>query len=69
MIAYDKHQCTIHFPFIEEINCINNCISHAIISEITINITLHGSNYSRLLKHFIPIMIANRLLRFHNDCL
>ena len=51
MIAYDKHQCTNHFLCIAEINCNNNCISNRIYqcafkSEITLNITIHGSNYN-----------------------
>ena len=29
----------------------NQC---AIMSEIILNIILHGSNYNRLLRHFIP---------------
>ena len=27
---------------------------NAIMSEIILKITLHGSNYNRLLRHFIP---------------
>ena len=58
MIAYYEHQCTNHFLSIAEINY-NNILFHksfqcAIMSEITLNITLHGSNCSRLLGHFIP---------------
>ena len=26
----------------------------AIMSQITLNITIHGSNYHKLLRHFIP---------------
>ena len=27
---------------------------YAIMSEIILNITIHGTNYNRLLRHFIP---------------
>ena len=62
MVAYDEHQCTINFRFSEEINCNNNCISHiipsAIMSEITLNITLHDST-----------IIDYKDILFHNHCL
>ena len=45
--AHYKHQCTNHFLCIAEISSYNNCfhISYqcAIMSEITLNITLNGS--------------------------
>ena len=51
IIAYVKHQCTIQFFCIAEINS-NNTL-HINMPEITLKITLHGSNYNRLLRHFI----------------
>ena len=56
MIACDKHESTNHFVCIPEINynknCLSNIIPSAIFSKITLNI-MDGSNYNRLLWHFI----------------
>ena len=47
-----------HFLCIAEINCNKFFILHinksAIMSQMTLNITLHGSNCNTLLRHFIP---------------
>ena len=71
MIAYDKHQCTNHFLCIEEIKCkklITTVVVFyislwcAIMSEITLNISLHGSNSNRLLRnllHMINVKCTN----------
>ena len=52
MIAYNQHQYIIHFHCIAEINCNDNCIHHFIpISEMTLNVSIHGSNCNKLLTH------------------
>ena len=50
MIANDKHQCTIHFLCISEIDCVNICISHVIaMCHDARNHFKHGSNCTKLL--------------------
>ena len=54
MIAY---QFTTHFLCFAEIAItiqIHTIYLCAIMLEITLNITLHGSNYNRSQRHFIP---------------
>ena len=53
MIAYDKHESTNEFLCIAETIRIVS-FQYAIVSEIILNIILHGCNYNRLLRHFIP---------------
>ena len=61
MIAHDKHQCTNSFNCIQEIECKNNCITYCItmypMSEITLYITLHGSKYNTILRHFLSLIL------------
>ena len=58
MISNDKHQCTNHFFGLQKLIAITIVVhvsyQNAIMSEIILKITLHGSNYNRLLRHFIP---------------
>ena len=57
MIAYNKHQRTIHFHYIVEIEMIIviiNSYQCAMISEMTLNISLHGSHYNMIQRHFLP---------------
>ena len=57
MIAYDKHQFTNHFLYNAEIAItiqIHTTYQCAIMSEITLYITLHSSNYNQSQGHFIP---------------
>ena len=58
MIAYDKHQCTFIFFKVKKLIAITIVyhISYqcAIMSEITLNIKIHGSNYNKLQSHFLP---------------
>ena len=61
MIGYDKHQCTKSFNCIAEIECKNNCITYCIsmylMSEITLNITLHGSKCNAIITHFLSLIL------------
>ena len=56
MIGYDKHQWTNHFLSFVEIICNTNCILQIIpiMSDIALNMSLHGTNCNRLLINFIP---------------
>ena len=56
MIAYGKHQCTIHFLSISEIDCINNFICYYVRNHFKHIITC--SNCTKLLKTFYSIKIA-----------
>ena len=53
MIANDKHQSTNDFVIAITIEFHISC-QYAILSEIISNITLHDSNYNRILRHFVP---------------
>ena len=56
MIAYDNAQ--IIFFALQKLIAItivfHIAYQYTIMSEMTLNITLHGSNYNRLQRHVIP---------------
>ena len=57
MIANDNHECTTHFHYIIKIVIIIVVIIEylcAITSEMTLNISLLGTNSNTILGHFLP---------------
>ena len=62
MIVYDKHQGQIIFIALQKLIAITIAFHKSyqcgIMSEITLNISLYGSNCNKLLRQFYSIMIA-----------